>query len=157
MPIPEVIRDFMGDLLGKAVSVAKRKPVDFVAVDPAADDVFVTGRYLDDTGRLAGACVSDLALATSVGAALAMISPEVAKESVKAGALNESLRENYYEVLNIMSALLNGPSVRHLKLDDVVDGVPQDVADLIAVASGLKYYDVTIVGYTGGRLGLIGS
>lgn len=157
MPIPEVIRDFLGDLLGKPVSVTKRKPIDFAASGPESGDVFVTGRYLDDGGQLVGACISDLPLASSVGAALAMISADVAKESVKAGVLSESLRDNLYEVLNIMSGLLNGPSVRHLRLADVVDGVPEDVVELIKAAPGRKHYDVTILGYSGGRLGLIGA
>jgi hypothetical protein len=157
MPIPEVIRDFFGDLLGKAVAVSRRSPILFESVDSDSDDVFATGRYVDDAGQLVGACIADLPLAASVGAALAMISPEVAKESVTAGLLSPTLRDNYYEVLNIMSAMLNGPSVSHLKLSDLVDGVPQDVVDLVTIARGRKYYDITILGYSGGRLVLIGA
>jgi hypothetical protein len=157
MPIPEVVRDYLADLLGKPVAVSRRSPITFDSADPEVDDVFATGRYVDDSDQLVGACIADLPLAASIGAALAMISAEVAKEAVAAGLLTPSLRDNYYEVLNIMSAMLNGPSVSHLRLSDLVDGVPQDVVNLVETARGCKYYDITIVGYTGGRLTLIGA
>lgn len=152
MPIPEAVRDFLGDLLGKPVSVTKRPVADF----DLDEQVWLTGRFVDDAGVLIGACVADLSLAANAGAALAMISAQVAKEAVAAGVLADNLRENFYEVVNIVSALLNGPSVPHLRLGELVDGVPADVVELAARAAGRKHYDVTIVGYDGGVLALIG-
>ena len=153
MPIPEDVRDFLGDLLGKPVSVTKANKVDF-SKEP---DKFVTGLYVDDKDRLIGACITDISLAATTGAALAMMPAAVAKEAVEAGKLEEGLRDNFYEVVNIMSRLLNGPSVPHLRLTDLVDGVPQDVLDLVEKAKGRKHYDVTVVGYAGGGMGLVGA
>jgi hypothetical protein len=116
----------------------------------------VTGLYVNDKNALIGACIADLRLAANAGAALAMISEQVAKESIAAGELGENLRDNFYEVVNIVSALLNGPSVPHLRLTEMVDGIPDEVIELSKRAAGNKRYDVAIVGYQGGTLGLIG-
>lgn len=155
MPIPEDVRDFLGDLLGKPVSVSKKPVTDLSEID-LEEEKWVTGLYVNDKNALIGACIADLKLAANAGAALAMISDQVAKESVAAGELGENLRENFYEVVNIVSALLNGPSVPHLRLTEMVDGIPDDVIALAKRAAGNKRYDITIVGYDGGTLGLIG-
>ena len=178
MPIPEEVRGFLGDLLGKPVSVAVSGRVSLVTTPneanlcptcgaaptkPASDlsetdseEKWVTGLYVDDKNVLIGACVAELKLAAHAGAALAMMSDQVAKEAVAAGDLGENLRDNYYEVVNIVSALLNGPSVPHLRLTEVVDGIPDEVIELSKRAAGHKHYDITIPGYEGGTLGLIG-
>lgn len=155
MPIPEDVRDFLGDLLGKPVSVSKKPVTDLSEID-LEEETWVTGLYVNDKNALIGACIADLKLAANAGAALAMISEQVAKESIAAGQLADNLRENFYEVVNIVSALLNGPSVPHLRLTEMVDGIPDDVIELSKRAAGNKRYDVTIVGYDGGTLGLIG-
>jgi len=152
MPIPEDVRDFMGDLLGKSVSVSKR-PVKELDLE---DKVFVTGLYVSDKNKLIGACISDIELAANAGAALALIPDVVAKEAIAAGKLEEGLRENFYEVVNIVSALLNGPSVPHLRLTELVDGVPDEVLELAKRAGGHKHYDITIMDYSGGMMALMG-
>lgn len=155
MPIPEDVRDFLGDLLGKPVSVSKKPVTDLAEID-LDEEKWVTGLYVNDKNALIGACIADLKLAANAGAALAMISEQVAKEAISAGELGENLRDNFYEVVNIVSALLNGPSVPHLRLTEMVDGIPDEVLELAKRAAGNKRYDVTIVGYDGGTLGLIG-
>lgn len=153
MPIPEDVRDFLGDLLGKPVSVTKASRIE-LGEEP---EQFVTGLYVDDKDRLIGACIADIPLAATTGAALAMMPAAVAKEAVDAGKLEEGLRDNYYEVVNILSRLLNGPSVPHLRLTEVVDGVPEDVLQMVEQAKGRKHYDVTVVGYAGGNMVLVGN
>ena len=110
-----------------------------------------------DDGTLGGACIADLSLAASAGAALAMMPTVVAKESVDAGELSEGLRDNFYEVANILSRLLNGPSVPHLRISELTPGVPDHVLELKGKAAGLKHYDVTIVDYAGGSMALLAA
>ena len=152
MPIPEDIRDFLSDLLGKPVAVSKGQKLSFD--DPTR---FVTGVYIEDDGTLGGACIADLSLAASAGAALAMMPTVVAKESVDAGELSEGLRDNFYEVANILSRLLNGPSVPHLRISELAAGVPDQVMELSGKAAGLKHYNVTIVDYAGGSMSLLAA
>ncbi len=155
MPIPEDVRDFLGDLLGKAVSVSKQPVSDLAEID-LTDEKWLTGLYMNKKDLLIGACIAELTLAANAGAALAMISQQVAKEAVESGELGENLRDNFHEVVDIVSALLNGPSVPHLRLTELVDGIPDEVIELSRCANGNKRYGVTIVGYQGGTLGLIG-
>jgi hypothetical protein len=153
LPIPEELSDFLTDLLGKPVSVAKAEEVDF------ADDsvAFVTGRYVDDKDRLMCACIADLSLAATSGAALALIPSEVVAEAVGAGELGEALRDNYYEVVNILAQFVNGPTVPHVRLADLVQGVPAEATRLMTAAGRRKDYEVTVVGYPGGHLTLLGT
>ena len=153
LPIPEEVSDLLGDLLGKPVSVSKADEIDLTDDDV----VFVTGRYLDDRERLLCACIADMSLAATAGAALAMMPREAVTEAIDAGALAESLRENYYEVVNILSQFLNGPTVPHVRLADLVEGVPDDAGRLLSSATRRKDYDVTVVGYPGGHLTLLGT
>jgi hypothetical protein len=153
LPIPEELSDFLSELLGSPVSVSKALDVDFA--DAAA--TFVTGRYVDDKERLMCACVADLSLAATSAAALALIPREVVNETVASGTLGEPLRENFYEVANILSKFLNGPTVPHVRLADLVDGVPAEATRLMTAAGRRKDYDVTVVGYPGGHLTLLGT
>jgi hypothetical protein len=153
MPLPEDVRDTFKGLLGKPVAASKRAPAPFDLTERA----YVTGLYVNDDDELIGACVTDLALAASAGAALAMIPVVVARESVRAGRLDAGLHENYHEVANILSAMLNGPELPHLRLSELVNGVPDEVVALAEEAAGHRHYDVTIVGYDGGVLALIAA
>jgi hypothetical protein len=159
LPIPEDIRDFMRDLLGVAVSVDKRR-IDPSCIGTAAlpaDRCWVTGRYIDDDGALVGACVADLPLAASAGAALAMMPTSVVAECVKSGCLEGALRDNFHEVVSVVSAMLNGTGDAHVRLADVVDDVPPDVVELFMRATAHKQFEVTIVGQLGGTLALVGA
>ena len=153
LPIPEDVGAFLTDLLGKPVSVSKSKEIDFG--DEAVQ--FVAGRYLDDKDRLLCACIADLSLAGTAGAALAMIPSAVVTSAVEAGEIGDSLRENFYEVVNILSKFLNGPTSPHVRLADLVDGVPADASGLLTPATRRKDYDITVVGYPGGHLTLLGT
>jgi len=150
MPVPEEIREFFGDLLGKGVSVEKRAEFDFNDENLVA----VSAVFVEDDGTVGGACVADLPLSAYAGAALAMVPKPVAEESVKAGGLEDSLKDNYHEVANILTAVLNGPSVPHLKIRELSEGVPDEIKDLVVKAAGRRTFDVTITDYGSGQLAL---
>ena len=84
-----------------------------------------------------------------------MIPKPVAEESIKAGELSETLRENTSEVANIASALLNSPVFPHLRMRDFVDGIPDDVRDLIVKANGRKDLTLSVEDYGSGSLVLL--
>lgn len=152
MPPPEAVRDFFGDLLGKGVSVDKRAEIDLSDGDD--EHVWLSGVFIEDDGTIGGACVADLALASYAGAALAMVPKPVAEESIKKGELSEGLAENFHEIANILTALINGASVPHLKIRDLVPGVPDEVRDLVIRAAGRRFFDLTITDYGPGLLAL---
>lgn len=151
MPLPEQLRDFLTDLLGQAAAVDKaRREIDI----NDADVIVVTGVFRDDDGAVAGACVADLAFAARTGAALAMIPKPVADEAIETGVLVDNLRDNFYEIANIATSLLNGPSVPHLKITELADGVPDEVRDLLVRAAGRRTYHVTLGDYGSGTFAL---
>lgn len=150
MPRPDRLRDFLGDLLGQSVAVDKATEFDFADEDLA----LYTGVFVDDAGAVTGACVADLAFAARSGAALAMVPRPVADESVTKGELADNLRDNFYEVANIATSLLNGPSVPHIKITELAAGVPDEVRDLLLRAAGRRSYSVALGDYGNGTFAL---
>jgi hypothetical protein len=150
IPIQEAVRDFFTDLLGRGVAASKRTPLDY-------DDPLVVGRYLDDDGELAALLVSDIDFAAISGAALAMIPKVVADEAIKMGEVNETLFDNFREVVNVFSSLLNAPSTPHLVLKNLErhpDGT-EDLREVMTAPSRQRTFDVTIEGYGSGCLGVL--
>jgi hypothetical protein len=150
IPIQEAVRDFFTDLLGKGVAASKRTALDH-------DDPLIVGRYLDDDGEIAALLVSDIEFAAISGAALAMIPKVVAAEAIKANELTDALFDNFREVVNVFSSLLNAPSTPHLALKALErhpDGT-EDIAELIESPRRRRDFDVTIEGYGSGVLAVL--
>src|SRR5262245_12253166 len=122
IPIQEAVRDFFADLLGRGVAATKRTAL-------PDGDVLIVGRYLDDDGDVAALLVSDLEFAAISGAALAMIPKVVADEAITHGELTDALLDNFREVVNVFSSLLNAPSTPHLVLK-ALERHPETTADL---------------------------
>jgi hypothetical protein len=150
MPMPEDVRDLLTDLLGKATGVEKLR---FDLNDE--DNKFVTGIYLEKDGSLGGACVADVAFAASSAAALALVPPVVAGEAARSGQLSESLAENFFEVANILTVLLNRPETPHVRMDRLAHGIPADVLELAVTGSGSRYFAVSVLDYPRGYLALL--
>jgi hypothetical protein len=153
LPIPEDLSSFLTELLGQPIAVSKSNEIEL----SSEEHQFVTGRYVDDKNRLLCACVADVALAATAGAALALIPRATADEAILAGELDENLSDNYHEVVNILSKFLNGPTVPHVRLTELVAGVPDDLGVLLKGTTRRRDYDVTVVGYPGGHLTLLGT
>jgi hypothetical protein len=77
----------------------KAKPV----AAPPATKMKMGGIYQRGDGRVLGSIAVDLDFAARSGAALSMIPADVAGEQIRKGALDEMLRENFAEVLNVLS------------------------------------------------------
>lgn len=150
MPIPESVREYLGDLLGRSVEVDKRRRD--LDIDGEDAPSLVTVTYVDDVGVTRGACLAELPLAGTCGAALAMMPAGAVTDAVKADRLSETLAENWFEVANVLSRLLNGPAVSHLRVGALHVGVPDDVRTLTDGAAVRRTFTVTVMGYPGGSL-----
>ena len=149
MPVPESVRDMIGDLVGRPVEVDKRRaPLD---LDDEASPI-QTAAYVDAHDTVIGACIADLPLAATVGAALAMMPAAVAEDAVRAGVLDEGLADNWHEVANVLTRLLNGPCVAHLRIAATTAGLPDDVRALTTRATSARHFAVTVMGYPGGSI-----
>jgi hypothetical protein len=150
MPSATHVQEFFADLLGRAVTASPVKETEL-----SDGGAWVTGIFIEDDGTVGGASVMDLPLAAHAGASLAMIPSNVAAEAIKEGALSETLSENVGEVANIATGLLNGQIFPHLRMRELVDGVPDEVRDLLIKASGRRDLDMTIDDYGSGTLVLL--
>jgi hypothetical protein len=154
VPIQEAVAEFVSALLGIATAAGK---VSLPTVEP--DGSHVIAAYCDDLGGVAALITADLAFASATAAALAMIPATAAQEAVKAGELSETLLENYREVANMTSSLLNTANTPHLKLVDVWPSdhadLPAEVWTILASPTKRREYAVTIDGYGNGQLGVV--
>jgi len=150
LPSPGALAKLLSDLLmERRVSVNMSAPMRFPPPAP-----FVVATYKSDDGKSAVVCVCDLALASAVSAALTVIPPSVAAESVRAGRLSETLAENLHEIFNVCTALFNQPNFPHLVLDQVALGSPTLVSALagpVAKARERNNFEISISGYGSGK------
>ncbi len=116
---------------------------------PAAS-LITGGLYHDGTGKLLGAVITDLAFAAHAGACFSLIPPDVAEECIAAKTLDESMRENFAEVLNVGSRLFNTSGRVALKSTFFPPAAPPTEANGATAAT----FDITIEGYGSGLLGL---
>jgi hypothetical protein len=150
LPIQEAIRDFFTDLLGRGVAASKR---------PARvlDDALLVGRFDGDDGVPAAVFIADVAFAAISGAALAMIPPIVAEEAADQGELSVALLDNFREVVNVFSGVLNTPSTPHLTLRNIGRHPEEtaELASLLEAPSRRRDFDVTVEGYGSGYCAIL--
>lgn len=154
VPIQEAVADFMGALLGLGSAASKVTPT---KIEP--DGSHIIGTYADDLGRVSGLVIGDLDFAATSGAALAMIPATAARDAVKAGSLDENLLENFREVCNVTTSMLNSPHTPHLALQDVWPSdhpdLPPEVWDILTAPAKRREFAVTLEGYDDGRFGIV--
>jgi hypothetical protein len=146
------VRSMLEDLLGREITVTPTDPV-------TARDLpgLVVAMYVDGTGRLAAVLGMDLTLAAYAGAALGLMPPGAAKDSIEEKKLSPMLTENVQELCNILTGLLNREGTPHLTLYRVVTPggeLPTDAAaHLLALGHRLDM-KVEISRYGGGVFAL---
>lgn len=126
------VRNMLEDLLGREVTVT---PADAVV---AADlPTMVVAVYVDGAGRLAAVLGMDLPLAANAGAALGLMPPGAAEDSIEDKQLSPMLAENVQELCNILTGLLNREGAPHVSLHQVF--VPGEALPSDAAAQMLAY------------------
>lgn len=145
----ERLRETLFTLLGRTVSVSPG-----TRLDPSTPGF--TALYVDEAGRPTGMAVFDLPLAAHSGAALVMVPPKSAKEAVASGSLPQTLRENFYEVMNVVSVVFADALRRRQKLQATFDNPKVPDAANRVLSAPHKRLDVTVAidGYGEGRTSL---
>jgi hypothetical protein len=147
LPPPADLEKLLAGLLMRAVKVAKAP-----AAEPATGPLAVALFRTDDP-VLEVAVVCDVTLAASMAAALSVIPAAAVKECVAAGGLDDSLRENFAEVMNVVARFVSGAG-RRFALEKVACA-PESAPELVEAANGSdERRDLTaeIAGYAGGRI-----
>ena len=146
------VRSMLEDLLGREVTVTPADPATACNLPKMA-----VALYVDGAGRLNAVLGMDLPLAAYAGAALGLLPPGAAEDSIEEKQLSPMLRENVQELYNILTGLLNKEGGPHLTLYRVVapgEALPTDAAaQLLALGNRLDV-KVEIARYGGGLFAL---
>jgi hypothetical protein len=149
VPAPAIldVRRLLNGLLGR--------PADVKDSGPGTAPPAVVGIYTLDTGNLVAACTCDLPLTAAIGAALSLMPPGVAAESVRRGKPSPEILDNLSEVLNVGASLLNKPGNPHVVYKSLIDSpatADPAVAKLMAAPAARANFAVSVTGYGNGVL-----
>jgi hypothetical protein len=114
------VRNLFEDLLGRDCNVNPGDPM-------SADDLptATIAVYTDSQQQIYGVLGMQLSLAANVGAALGLLPPGAAEDSIDEKKLFPNLAENVFELCNVLTSLLNREGGPHIKLNQVVyPGMP---------------------------------
>jgi hypothetical protein len=109
---------------------------------------------------VAALCISELRLAAITGSALGMIPAATLSEIDPNAPLRQDLMENYYEVVNMTTPVLQKvQGTPRLKLAEMYthpnDELPQSVWDIINSAGQRRDFDLTVEGYGSGKISIL--
>lgn len=153
LPGPMEIREMLADLLGRDVQVSPGAPL-----APTPKNPCTVGVYVDDMLQITGVIAVDLPLSARAGAAIGLVPSAGAEAAIEEGALDDTLRENLSEVLNIAASLFNTDSATHLRLYDVHaagNPVPPDVLSRAVTLGRREDLQVEVAGYGSGRISVV--
>ncbi|RYF75318.1 MAG: hypothetical protein EOO22_05100 [Comamonadaceae bacterium] len=145
----------VSECIGK---ITRRETTVKVLPKPGAAKLLYGGTFHSGDKTVVAMCAADLAFAAYSGAALSMIPGESAQEHVKAGALDETLRENFAEVLNVLTRIYMVPETTRMALLETIlppSAMPQTMQPGNAAAQVVRAdYEIEISAYGKGYLAL---
>jgi hypothetical protein len=152
LPPSLAVRTLFEDLLGRDCTVGPGEPL-------SADDLptATVAIYTDNAQQIYGVLGMQLCLAANVGAALGLLPPGAAEDSIDEKALFPNLAENVFELCNVLTSLLNREGAPHVRLHQVIYpgmALPNDArAHLLALGRRLDL-SIEVSRYGKGRLSL---
>ncbi|MFL6157596.1 MAG: hypothetical protein ACJ72D_15995 [Marmoricola sp.] len=153
LPSVKEIRDLLTDLLDREIQVSPTPPL-----APTPNNPCTVAVYVDDTLQVTSVIAFDLALSAYAGAAIGLVPAAGAQAAVEERALDDTLRENVYEVLNIAASLFNSDGATHVRLYDahhVGAPLPGDVLARALTLGRREDLAVDVGGYGSGRLSVV--
>lgn len=141
----------LSGLLRKQVSVAP------AARGPERQAARWTSDYVDPSGSTVAMCIFETPLASSLSAALTMLSPAVATEWASSGALPDVLSENFHEVTNVLAKVVHGAGERCIlaEIGGYAPGEQLPEIEQIKAAKSNEHFAVSVPGYSDGLLTLV--
>ena len=145
-----MVKKTLDPLLGKEIGLKDSKPLD-------VSDKVVIGSYTDDAGKTVATIVMDYSCACYTAAALSMMPADIAEENIKSGEIEESLRDNLYEVLNIGVSFFSDGTSPDMRIKEMLVGpseIPSDIQDVFKNAYTDLHIELDIPGYGSGSSSL---
>jgi hypothetical protein len=151
LPSRHAVRSLIEDLVGRNVEINDCEPI-------PARPTNVVAVYVDDQTSMSAVAVCDLSCAAYLGGALGLLPQGGVEDAIDEKDLYPLLRDNCYEVLNVLASVFNVPGAPHVRLYEMYgpsDAVPGDVANLAYAVGGRVDVVVSITGYGDGCLSVI--
>lgn len=129
-----MVKKTLDPLFGKDITLKTSKPLE-------VSDKIVVGSYINGDGQITGAVLMDYAYTCYTAAALSMMPADVARECIDNGDIEEGLRDNLYEVLNIGVSFFsdeNNPDMRIIEM--LID--PSELPDTVKNVLKNAYTDL---------------
>jgi|SRR5579872_3820855 len=142
----------LSELLGRHVTSRKIEPCCLTSGEQKN-----VACYESEDHAVVAICVCDKAISAYAGAALAMIPPMVAKESLAGGQGGDFLLENFSEILNIWRQLFQklNPRILTPQLFLKREDVPPAVAALLSKPKSRADAEINIAGYGSGQISIL--
>jgi hypothetical protein len=152
-PLPSrlAVRTLIEGLVGRD---AELKDCDPLSTKPTN----VIGVYVTDKLTVSAVAVLDLEGAARLGGALGMLPKGGVDDAISEGDLSGLLRDNAYEVLNVLASVFNVENAPHVRLYQMygpVGSVPADVLGLSQMMGSRLDVSLDVAGYGPARLSLI--
>jgi hypothetical protein len=151
LPSRHAVRNVIEGLVGRDVDIS-----DGVPVPPKTTNVVAA--YVSDKLALQVVCVVDIEAAARLGGALALVPKGGVEDAIGDRDLPATLRDNCYEVLNVMASVFNVPGAPHVRLYEMYgpnQGVPGDVAAIAGVVGSRMDISLKIAGYGVGAMSIV--
>lgn len=152
MPTDHALRDVLGAIAGRSVTVARGE-----SPGAQADGPGVLADYAVDDGPVAVCCFADVRLTNTLAAVLVADSATKAEAAIAEGKIADTTVENWNEIVNQLGRVLNSPDTPTLRVRGVLrtpGDVPPEAAALLAQPGARRTFDVTVAEYGTGTLSL---
>lgn len=151
LPSRHAVRSLVEGLIGRDVEISDGIPV-------ANKSTNVVAVYVNDHLGMQAVMVIDIELAARFGGALGMVPRGGVDDAIQERNLPPVLRDNCYEVLNVMASVFNVGTAPHVKLYEMYGpnaAIPGDVAGVAASPANRMDVKLTVAGYGPGNLSII--
>ena len=151
LPSRHAVRTLIEGLVGRDVVV---RDADVLESRPSN----LVAAYVTDKLQVALVIVVDIECAARLGGALGMLPRGGVDDAIKELDLSGLLRDNAYEVLNVLSAVFNVGEAPHVRLYEMygpMGGVPRDVHALSQLFGSRMDLELSIAGYGEGHLSIV--
>ncbi len=152
LPGPDEVEETLGMLVGKSVTTKR------IANPQTASFKGSVSIYTFDDESVGAAIFCEIGLTNSLGAAMMMIPAGAAEDATDEGEIPNNLLENFKEVANVLTAIMNDKRThaKRVKLSKVLvapDELNDDILPLLKSPARVASFDAFIPGgYPGGEI-----
>jgi hypothetical protein len=151
LPSRHAIRSLVEGLIGRDIQLKDTGPI-----SPRTTNLIAV--YVTDKLTVSAVAVLDIEGAARLGGSLGMLPKGGVDDAIAERDLSALLRDNAYEVLNVLSAVFNVENAPHVRLYQMYGPNGQVPADVLALSQAMGSrmdLELDISGYGPGRLSVI--